>query len=490
MKPRIFVNMHYMALGGAERALLGLLNALDPERVEVDLFLNQHTGEFMPLIPEHVHLLPEQRGYNAIERPMHDISREGQWRVLLERLRARWQHRRYLKTLTPEQRAYDASIFQYVADCVTPVLPPIRLDTDFRGHADLADFADRSISQNEKGGHTDSEGLNNQPVLQNQHEAKSANHPRDLREIKYDLAISFLTPHNIVLDKVKARKKIAWIHTDYSTIHVNVEKELRVWSRYDYIASISDDCTRSFLQKFPSLKDKIILIENILSPTLVRQQASSNAQFGTAHDHDASDRDEQTLPLPPPFCVREGEGEPIVLLSVGRFCHQKNFDNVPDIARRVIENGLDIRWYLIGFGDEALIRRMIAEAGMEDHVIILGKKNNPYPYIKACDIYVQPSRYEGKSVTVREAQILCKPVIITDYSTARSQVQDGVNGVICPMDNAGIARAICDLAGDAARRQALADYLATHDYGNEREVDKIYDIIQRAQSKKSSVAGM
>ena len=166
-----------------------------------------------------------------------------------------------------------------------------------------------------------------------------------------------------------------------------------------------------------------------------------------------------------------------MLLSVGRFCHQKNFDNVPDIARRVIEKGLNVKWYLIGFGDEALIRQKIAEAGMEEHVIILGKQSNPYPYIRTCDIYVQPSRYEGKSVTVREAQILCKPVIITDYPTARSQVQDGVDGIICPMDNAGIARAICDLAGDATKRKALSNYLAAHDYGNECEVDKIYQLL-------------
>ena len=77
-KPRIFINMHYMELGGAERALLGLLNAFDTSRVDVDLFLNQHTGDFMPLIPNKINLLPERRGYNAIERPMTQILREGQ----------------------------------------------------------------------------------------------------------------------------------------------------------------------------------------------------------------------------------------------------------------------------------------------------------------------------------------------------------------------------------------------------------------------------
>src|SRR5699024_3747669 len=89
--------------------------------------------------------------------------------------------------------------------------------------------------------------------------------------------------------------------------------------------------------------------------------------------------------------------------SVGRFTHQKNFDQVPVIARLLADKGVKFEWYLIGFGDdEDLIRSKIRGANMEEFVIILGRKKNPYPYMKACDIYVQPSRYEGKAVTVRE----------------------------------------------------------------------------------------
>lgn len=87
----------------------------------------------------------------------------------------------------------------------------------------------------------------------------------------------------------------------------------------------------------------------------------------------------------------------------------------------------------------------ITEAGMQERVIILGKKDNPYPYMRACELYVQPSRYEGKAVTVREAQLLGKPVVITSYATSASQLEDGVDGVVVPMDNAGCA------AGIAAR---------------------------------------
>lgn len=168
------------------------------------------------------------------------------------------------------------------------------------------------------------------------------------------------------------------------------------------------------------------------------------------------------------------------LLSIGRFCTAKNYDNVPDISRRMIDGGVrDLKWYIIGYGgDEALIRQKISEAGMEEHVILLGKKDNPYPYIKACDIYVQPSRYEGKSVTVREAQMLCKPVAVTAYATAASQIRDGIDGVIVPLDNEGCARGLADLITDKALQQRIVEYLRTHDFAYTSEVEKIYDLLK------------
>ena len=390
-----------MELGGAERALLGLLNALDTSRVDVDLFLNQHTGDFMPLIPEKINLLPEKRGYNAIERPMKQILLEGQLGVLLGRLRARRLHAKYHETLTGDAARMDSSGFQYVADAVQPFLPSLK-------------------------------GLG-----------------------EYDLAISFVTPHNIVLNKVRAKKKVAWIHTDYSTIHVNIRQELPIWSGYDYIASISPDCTRSFLKAFPLLERKIVEIENILSPNFVQAQADL---------FDVSD---------------EMPATGLRLLSVGRYHHAKNYDNVPDITRRIVERGHNnLRWYIIGFGmGENQLRQKIAQAGMQDHVVLLGKKVNPYPYIKACDIYVQPSRYEGKSVTVREAQILCKPVIVTNYPTAHSQIQDGVDGIIVPMDNESCSQGIIKTLENKSLLYDLSSYLAAHDYGNEREVEKIFGLL-------------
>lgn len=122
-------------------------------------------------------------------------------------------------------------------------------------------------------------------------------------------------------------------------------------------------------------------------------------------------------------------------------------------------------WYIIGFGsDEQLIRRRIAECGMENRVILLGKKENPYPYIKACDLYVQPSRYEGKCVTVREAQMLGKPIVITNYETAKSQLENGVDGIIVPLDNQKCAEGILNLLKCDGLLDALVSNCRKRDY--------------------------
>lgn len=399
-KPRIFIAMHYMEIGGAETALVGLLNALDPARVDVDLFLYDHRGEMMQFIPKWVNLLPQIPKYSVLERPIVELVKRGFWGIAAARM---WAKR-------ISKVAYK-----------------------------------RSGSKLENNGGLDKMSKCATPLL-----------PRISPSMTYDLAISFLTPHRIVAEKVKAKKKIAWIHTDYTRVWVDAEDELKVWQKYDYVASISGDVTNNFLQVFPSLAPKIVEIENILSPSFVRKRA------------ELEDTDKEFR-----------QTDKISLLSIGRYSEQKNYDNVPDICKRLINNTkLNIKWYIIGYGgDEALIRQKIKEAGMEEHVILLGKRSNPYPYIKACDIYVQPSRYEGKSVTVREAQMLCKPVVVTNYPTAPSQIRSGIDGVIVPMDNEGCAHGLAEVICDKPLQERIIAHLKTHDYGNESEVEKIYTLI-------------
>ena len=393
MNKRLFIAIHYMEIGGAEISLIGLLQALDYTKVEVDLFVYSHQGELMDFIPQSVNLLPKIPEYAQIERPIKEVLKNGYWHIALARLKAKWLYRQYARKKHPKD---GAAIFQYIDNAVNPYLPYL-------------------------------EHLG-----------------------EYDLAISFLMPHGIVLNKVKAKKKVAWIHTDYTKIDTNAELEFPIWNGYDHIAAISEEAAKAFMTIHPRLRDKIIVVENILSPEFVRERAKAGANEDIKKE----------MPC---------EDDEVCILSVGRFSEAKNYDNVPDICRRIIEKGVKVKWFIIGFGgNEALMRQRINEQGMERNVIILGKKTNPYPYMLHCDIYAQPSRYEGKSVTVREAQMLGKPVVITNYPTAPSQVKDGVDGIIVPLDNEGCANGIAALIKNKEKQNAIRQYLYTHDFGNEQ----------------------
>lgn len=401
MKPHIFIHIHYLEIGGAETALIGLLQALDPQKVEVDLFMNDHRGEMMRFIPRWVNVLPPVPAYTMIERSMLEVLRKSFVRVFAARLFAKYKYYRYRKKLSG-QIGDEGSATHYVADQVTKVLPSL----SYLG--------------------------------------------------EYDLAISFLDPPHIVQDKVRAKVRIEWIHTDFSTVHVDYKTVFPRWAKNDFIASVSEDVTRAFCNTFPTLREKIFLMENILSPGFVWQRA------------DAEPRPEDM-----PY-----KRDSFSLLTIGRYSYSKKLEDIPGICRRLLEAGYHVKWYIIGYGqDDGYIRDAIAAENMQDNIILLGKRLNPYPYIRHCDWYVQPSRYEGKSVVVREAQILHKPVIITNYPTARSQVVDGVDGVIVPLPLDDCAKKMAEVLADDDLKCRIIQYLSTHDYGNVKEVDKIYSLI-------------
>lgn len=375
-----------MELGGIERSLIGLLDAIDYNEYDVDLFLYAHHGPLFDQINNKVNILPEVKELAYLRESFITKLKNGCYYSAM-------------------QRVFDEikSKFEYVNQDRT-----------------WAKIMDKFVPKLTK---------------------------------KYDLALSFFLPFDFLKLKVEAKKKLGWVHTDYNGDNSNRNELLREYERIDYIAAVSDSCANSFKNIFPMLSSKVITIENILSKSNIQSMAEE-----TIHD---------IFP-----------NNSINLLSIGRFSDAKNFDNVPEICKKIIEKGLNIKWYIIGYGsDEQLIRDKIAEFNMEDNVIVLGKKENPYPYIKACDAYIQPSRYEGKSVAVREAQILEKPVIITNYATAYSQLKDGYDGIIVPMDNDGCAEGIYKVLTDKKLMEQLSFNCSKNDYTNSKEIEKIYKLI-------------
>lgn len=377
-----------MELGGIERSLLGLLDAMDYEEYDVDLFLYAHHGPLYSLINDKVNILPEVKELAYIRESFSTKLKNG---------------------------------------CYYSAL--LRIRDEFIGKA-------KKINRNATWAQ-----------IMRKYAPKQEKH--------YDIALSFFRPFDYIVEKVDADIKVGWIHTDYSTEKTDYDLLRKDYEKVDYIAGVSDQCSKAFTNLFPGLANKVITIGNIVSKEFIEKESQKI---------DVSDE------MPNDGCVK--------LLSVGRFCNAKNFDNLPYICKKIKEMGISVKWYIIGFGgDEPLIRQRITEAEMQDSVILLGKKENPYPYMRACDLYVQPSRYEGKCVSVIEAQLLGKPVVITRYATSASQLEDGVDGMIVSMSNDRCAEEIVELLKNPQKMNQLAENCSKRDYTNAKEIEKIYSLI-------------
>lgn len=393
----ILISSYDMDLGGVERSLINMLENFNYQSYNVDLMLHIHTGELLNYIPKQVNLLDEIYKYTTLRKSIKDNIKEKQILIAMARISAK------LNSIYVSKRDNIKDISYY------------QLQLMYK-------YSNKFLPKQEK---------------------------------EYDVAISYLWPHYYIADKVKAKTKIAWIHTDYSIIDTDIDLDLKMWNKFDYIISISEDVTKSFLAKYPSLKNKIVLVENITSPKFIRDMSNEKQEEITINDKYFN------------------------IVSVGRFSHAKGFDNAIKALKKLHEKGLtNIKWYVVGYGeDEDLLKSLIKENSLEDSFILLGKKTNPYPYIKVADLYVQPSRYEGKAVTVSEAQILGKPVMITNYSTANSQVKNRIDGYICALSVEGIAEGIEKLYKDKELRQVLVNNCKNTDYANSHELEKLYEII-------------
>lgn len=272
----------------------------------------------------------------------------------------------------------------------------------------------------------------------------------------YDCAIAFASGELLyyVDEKVDAKRKIVWIHTDY--------RSARHPKKYDYphlknmagIVSISDACVEILREEFPEFAPKLFMLENITSSAALKRRAEE-------------------------FFPEEYQDGQTTLLSIGRLVQLKGFDMAIKAAALLKKEGLVFRWFVIGTGGlkEELIRQ-IEDEQVSDCFILLGARENPYPYIENCTIFVQTSRYEGKSVALDEAKILAKPIVVTAYPTVGDQIINGDEGLITELSPESIASGIREMLEKRALREHISGFLSAHEYGNQDEVKKYIQVIE------------
>lgn len=273
---------------------------------------------------------------------------------------------------------------------------------------------------------------------------------------EYDLAVSYLEggAAYFVADHVKAAKKAAFIHVDYEKAGYTRTLDKDCYLKFDKIFTVSDEVREAFLKAYPELPEKTEVFHNILNKEEIVRRAEEGEGFTDGFTG-------------------------IRLLSVGRLTAQKAFEVSVDAMKRLKDAGKNVRWYVLGEGDQRKkLQEQIDALGLTEDFILYGAVNNPYPFMKQADIYVHASRFEGKSIAIQEAQILGKPMVVSDCSGNREQVRHGKDGLMCGLTPDSLAENITLLLEDEVLRGKLGAAAAKKNTDAAEEMQKLLSMLK------------
>ena len=277
---------------------------------------------------------------------------------------------------------------------------------------------------------------------------------------EYDAAIGYLEgkPNFYVADCVDAKIKIAYIHSDYRKLEMDAEFDSVFFEKTDFIVAVSDECERALQETFPQYAEKVRVIENITLPKILQKMSEESI---TDFDKKSNEK---------------------ILLTIGRISSPKGYDLAIDAAEILVKKGYNFKWFSIGKGEmkDELLQK-IKEKNLEENFIFLGERANPYPYLAKCDIYVQSSYFEGKSIALDEAKCLAKPIVATKFTTVYDQLSDGETAVLAEINAESIAEKIALLLDDENLAEKLSENLKKMKHGNEEEVRKFYALLGEKQ---------
>ena len=272
----------------------------------------------------------------------------------------------------------------------------------------------------------------------------------------YDLAVDYNGQQQLyfLIDSVKAKKKVTFFHSDYSKWPYYYSMDKKYMPKADTIFTISEKCIDSLKDFFPDLASKIRLFENISSVKTIQIMANE-------------------------VTTDSLDGDFFKIITIGHLSEMKGTDLALKAAKILKLTGLSFKWYFIGQNQNThLYQKMVKDNQIENEIVFMGLKSNPYSYIKQADIVVHPSLFEGKSIALDEAKILCKPIVVTNFSTVSDQFINKENATICEMNPEDIAEKIIELQQNEKLRKQYIEYLTTHCNSNESEIEKLYQLIQ------------
>lgn len=282
---------------------------------------------------------------------------------------------------------------------------------------------------------------------------------RNVNEIdeEYDLAVAYAGPMDFityfVLNKIRAKKKAQWIHFDITKIGFNKEFAEKNYSKFDKIFVVSKEGKDKLIKLIPSLKKKTEVFFNVISCKLIKEMG--NREFGFDDDFDGTR-----------------------ILTVGRLSSEKGQDLTIPVLDRLKKEGYKIRWYCIGDGPERKnYKEKISKLKLEEDYLLLGTKLNPYPFMKQCDIYMQPSKHEGYCITLGEARCFDNPIVTTNFTGANEQIINEENGLVCDISEEGIYQSIKRLLDDRNLYNKIKVNLSKEIVDSTEEINKLEKLI-------------
>ena len=247
-----------------------------------------------------------------------------------------------------------------------------------------------------------------------------------LRE-DYDVAIAYSQgfPTFFVATHVNARKKVAWVNTDYRSAGYRPRLDVGSYEKFDNIVCVSETALKIFEAQHPQTAEKLVMIRSFVDANEVRSLGGDESPFGSSVFFN--------------------------ITTVGRLSQPKGLDILIDAATHLASSGLRFKWHVVGDGGlRSWLEAQVVEKGLVDFVVLHGAQSNPFPFMKFCDVYCQPSRFEGFARTVLEARAFATPIVVTDFQSARDQISDGENGLVVEANGAAVADALARLASDPA----------------------------------------
>lgn len=225
---------------------------------------------------------------------------------------------------------------------------------------------------------------------------------------KFDVAINYLETQSpkFIIKSINANKYLQWIHIDISKVRdiYFIDKQVKFYKKLDNIICVSKVAKSSFDEKYIELRKKTVVIYNFYNVDKIRKMSEGERIFNI-NDFN--------------------------ILSVGRLVEQKGYERAIDVFYRLKQEGYKFKWYIIGDGIlKKGIQKKINELELNKNICLLGIKDNPYPYIRQCNLFFLPSLYEGFPTVTIEAKVLEKPVLSTEVSGIKEQIINGETGII------------------------------------------------------------